>query len=177
MKLFLLIAVAFAVWLLWTKRSRAADAAAPASAPVEAPGLGPVAASGADTAANYGGNALDNIMQAISQFEGGKPGNINVVNNNPGNLKEGPNMTGTANGYATFGDQGDGWDALSSWITKHTSANPDWDFYDMFGYYLRGSTNAPTVDAQGNSDAYAEYVSKYLGVDPTHPVSSLLGDN
>lgn len=122
-----------------------------------------------------GNDALDNIMQAIYQFEGGKPGNRNVVNNNPGNLRSGPGMVGTQGGYANFADQGDGWDALQSWVMRHVGANPDWDFYDLFSYYLRGSTTKPTSDAQGNSDAYAEYVAGYLGVNPSQPVSSVMG--
>jgi hypothetical protein len=109
---------------------------------------------------------LEDIGQAIFQFEGNK---------NPGNLKSGIGMTGKAGGYATFADQGDGWDALYTWIQSHAAKNPDWDFYDMFDYYLRGSTTASSVDKEGNSDAYAEFVANYLGVDPTTSVASVLG--
>jgi hypothetical protein len=119
-------------------------------------------------------DALDNFTQAIFQYEGGKPGNRNVVNDNPGNVRSGPGMTGSAGGYATFADVGDGWDALAAWVKKHITANPDWDFYDTFSYYLRGNTSGRT-DAQGNSDAYADYVADYMGVPPTSTVSSVLG--
>lgn len=122
-----------------------------------------------------GSSNLDNFMEGINLFEGGKPGNRNVVNHNPGNLRAGPNMTGTAGGYATFGDVGDGWDALQTWVKSHSATHPEWDFYDTFAYYLRGSTTAPTSDAQGNSDAYADFVAQYMGVDPLTPVSSLWG--
>jgi hypothetical protein len=137
---------------------------------------GGVSVTGADSPSplDYTTDALDNIGQAIFQYEGGNPGNLNVRNNNPGNLKSGPGETGTADGFATFSDPGDGWNALNQWITSHTSANPGWDFYDTFDYYLRGSTSAPSVDSQGDSDAYAEYVAGFLGVDPTTPVSSVL---
>jgi hypothetical protein len=121
------------------------------------------------------GNALETIKQAIFHKEGGRPGDRNVVNNNPGNLRSGPGMTGTAGGFATFASQDDGYSALEAWITKHTAAHPDWNFYDLFNYYLRGSTTAPANDKEGNSDAYAEYVANYIGVDPAEPVSSVVG--
>jgi hypothetical protein len=152
-----LAAVVVAVYLLLKPKGQAA--ASPAA--------------GAPPATNS--DALDNIMQAIFQKEGGHPGNRNIVNNNPGDVKSAANMTGTAGGYATFADIGDGWDALKAWIQSHISAHPDWDFYDTFDYYLRGSTTAPSNDKQGNSDAYAEYVANYAGFDPTQTVSSALG--
>jgi len=119
-------------------------------------------------------DAFDNFLQAIFQFEGGRPGDRNVRNNNPGNLKSGPDMTGTAGGYATFSTQGDGWDALTDLVNRRITAHPDWNFYDFFNYYLRGSTTAPSVDAQGNSDAYADYVAVNVGVEPTQTVASVL---
>ncbi len=82
---------------------------------------------------NYLSN-LNNIAQAIFQYEGGNPGNLNVINNKPGNLRSGANMTGTNGGYATFGDIGDGWDDLNEWIESHAATHPDWDFYDLFSY-------------------------------------------
>jgi hypothetical protein len=157
----LLIAVIFAAWLFIRKGKGSAAAAQPTSAP---------AAVNPD-----GSDLLDNIMQAIDQMEGGHAGQRNVVNNNPGNVKAGPNMTGTAGGYATFADVGDGWDALKAWIQSHAAAHPDWDFYDMFNAYLGHTPGGPTSDKEGNGDAYAEYVANYAGVDPTQTVSSALG--
>lgn len=121
-------------------------------------------------------DALESFAQAVFHYEGGKPGNRNVTNNNPGNLKAGPGMTGKAAGFATFDGQG-GWDALKTYIAKHASQHPEWDFYDFFDYYLRGSTVTPATDSQGNSDAYAEYVAARVGVDPTQNVSAALGYN
>jgi hypothetical protein len=120
-------------------------------------------------------NALDDIMQAISDFEGGRPGDRNIVNSNPGNLRSASGMIGKAGGFATFADTGDGWDALQSWIQRHVADHPDWDFYDLFNYYLRGKTTGPTVDQQGDSDQYAEYVAGYAGFNPSQTVSSALG--
>jgi hypothetical protein len=121
-----------------------------------------------------GNDALDNFLQAIFQHEGGKPGQRNILNNNPGNLRRAPGMTGTEGGYATFSDIGDGWDALAAYVGLHIAAHPEWDFYDFFNYYLRGSTTAPSVDAEGDSDSYAEYVAGYTGFDPRQTVSSAL---
>jgi hypothetical protein len=134
------------------------------------------AAGGASMPGSSSGGVLEDIGQAILQYEGGKPGNRNVKNNNPGNLKSASGMTGTAGGFATFGDEGDGWDALYSWIKRHAADHPDWNFYDLFGYYLRGSTTAKAVDKQGDSNAYAEYVANYAGLDPTQSVESALED-
>jgi hypothetical protein len=150
------------VWFLFfNRRGQAATADAAGPAPLPPPAAG--------------NDALDNFTQAVFQFEGGQPGNRNVVNNNPGNVRSGPGMTGTAGGYATFGDIGDGWNALGSWVTSHAAAHPDWNFYDFFNYYLRGSTTAASSDDQGNSDAYAEYVANFGGWDPTQTVASVLG--
>jgi hypothetical protein len=117
---------------------------------------------------------IDNIMQAIANFEGN-----GARYNNPGNIKSTKSaydgQVGTApGGYAIFGDMGDGWTRLQAYIASHTAAHPDWDFYDFFSNYLNGSTTAPTQTAQGNSDNYAEYVANYIGVDPTTPVSQVM---
>jgi hypothetical protein len=114
------------------------------------------------------GNMADTIMQAIYQFEGGRPGNRNVVNNNDGNLRSDPNAIGSAGGYAVFADRGDGIDALNGWLNRHIQAHPGWDFYDLFGTYAPRSDN-------NNPDAYAEYVANYAGVDPSQTVSSVWG--
>jgi hypothetical protein len=122
-------------------------------------------------------DSLDNIGQAIANFE-----HINPAYNNPGAIKTpaanqfGPGLaTGTTPaGFATFGDQGDGWDVLNNYITANASAHPDWNFYDFFQHYLGQSQGGPAVTNQGDSNAYADYVSQFLGVAPTQPVSSVL---
>jgi hypothetical protein len=117
-------------------------------------------------------DALDNIEEAIARFEGSGLGR-----NNPGNIKaipgrSYPGQVGTdSQGFAIGGDEGDGWGWLNDWITSHAAAHPDWDFYDLFNFYLRGSTDTPTSDAQGNSDRYAEFVANYVGADPTSSVA------
>jgi hypothetical protein len=177
MRLLALIAVAVLLWLFLVRgksRGGNATAAIKAGNSFLGGGVSGAFASDPDLASH---DAFDNFLHAIFQFEGGRPGDRNVRNNNPGNLRSGPGMTGKAGGYATFADQGDGWDALTDLVNRRTSQHPDWDFYDFFNYYLRSSTTAPSVDAQGNSDAYAEYVANYVGVDPTETVASVIGGN
>ena len=137
----------------------------------EGPGGSPVASP----LASGGGSRLEDFAEAVSRMEGTGPNSIATKNNNPGNLRSGPNQAGTANGFAVYADSGDGWGDLNDLISKRTAAHPDWDFYDWFDYYLRGSTIKPSVDAQGNSDQYAEYVANYGGWDPLQTVSSALG--
>jgi hypothetical protein len=154
------LAIVAAVLVLLVFKGSKAGASASA-----APGAAPV-----DSVATYSGgsDALDNIAQAIYQFEGGHPGNINVRNNNPGNLRGDPNAIGKSGGYAVFGDQGDGWDALYGWLTRQAQTHPGWDFYDLFSVYAPSSDN-------NDPDAYAEYVANYAGFDPSQTVSSALG--
>lgn len=178
MTLFVLVVAALAALWLYSQESSAASSSSGASGGGFGSGglgdLGNTSNNNSGAGQNFLSN-LDNIAQAIFQYEGGNPGNRNVANNNPGNLRSGANMVGTSGGYAVFSDIGDGWDALNEWIQSHAAKNPDWDFYDMMNYYLTGSTTSPAQTNQGNSDSYAEYVANYVGVDPTTPVSSLLG--
>jgi hypothetical protein len=67
-----------------------------------------------------------------------------------------------------------GFSALDNYITRHAASHPDWDFYDLFRYYLTGDTMGTPGPGQ-NPDAYAEYVASQVGVDPTTPVFSVLG--
>jgi len=136
---------------LWLRNLGQSDTAAPVS----------------DGSGGSGNNALDNIAQAINNFEGNSAGAISTRNNNPGNLVSGPNMIGTNGGFAVFSDIGDGWDALIERIQSWANANPDADFYDFFSIYAPAS-------AGNNPDEYADYVANYLGVPATLPVASAL---
>ena len=113
-------------------------------------------------------NVLDNITQAIKQFEGGNK-DPRVTATNPGNLKR---IDGS---FAVYADEGDGWQALYSYVQRHAQKHPDWDFYDFFNYYLHGSTTAQPADKEGNADRYAEFVASYAGLDPGQTVFSALG--
>ena len=173
----LIAAVVIVVLLLRSRKSSAARLSAGQSASGPSPSSSPLGVSGSDPSPFGNGpsqDALDNFAQAIFQYEGGQPGNINVRNNNPGNLRSDPYQTGTSSGYATFADMGDGWDALNAYVQTHAASNPQWDFYDFFQNYLGQKQGGPPVTDQGNSDAYAEYVANYTGADPTQPVWSFL---
>jgi hypothetical protein len=124
-------------------------------------------------------SAVDNLMQAIYNFEGSGANSRATRNNNPGNLRPpgGNNhfwdgQTGVdAGGYAIFNDIGDGWSALQSDLNFKITNHPDWDFYDFFNYYLTGKTTSPNSTPQGDSGDYADYVANYIGVDAITPVS------
>lgn len=123
-----------------------------------------------ETGPTMASNPLELMAEAIYQNEsGGSPDSLAARNNNPGNLK---NLSGSFNQYPDFGS---GWNALQDYITRHATQHPDWDFFDFFDWYLRGSTTAPGQDSQGDSDAYADQVAAYMGVDPTQTVSSAIG--
>ena len=148
MDLLLILAAVVFAWLLF-KPSPSSDTAA-ASAPSS-------------------NNPLDNITEAVARIEGYyQNGSLAQRTNNPGNI-------GTYGGkVASYADAGNGWDALMLWVQTHAQQNPNWDFYDMFHYYLTGDTLSNGGPGQ-TPDQYAEYVANYVGVDPTTPVSSVLG--
>lgn len=126
------------------------------------------------------GNQLDNLLQSIYYREGGRPGDRNVRNNNPmdieyGSFAKSHGAVDTDGRFAIFPDWGTGWDAMRSLVQAKVKEHPDWNFYDLFSYFMRGSTTAPPRDKEGDSDAYAEYVANNLGVSPMQTVSSIAG--
>lgn len=161
MRLLVIIAVVVAVYLL-LRNGRVAAAAT-------ATGASGADSTGTDSSAQAGGNDnLDTFTNAIAQAEGYyKPGSLPYRTNNPGDI-------GTFNGNVqSYADAGDGWDALSGYVTNHVSQHPDWDFYDWATYYLTGSTTGTPGPGQ-NPDAYAEQLAAAGGWDPTQTVSSAL---
>lgn len=147
---------------------QAVDGPAGNPGPSQSPDQGPNPASMA--------GQLDNLAQAIATLEGfGIPGARPTRDNNPGDVRRATGMTGTdSGGIATFADQGDGWDALGTWLTSHTAAHPDWDFYDLTHFYATGTTTGTPAAGEANPDDSADYIADYLGVDPTTPVSNVL---
>ncbi len=117
------------------------------------------------------GGGLNAMEQAIAQYEGfNVPGSLAQRTHNPGDVGTfGGNVASYPNDTAGFG-------ALGNWLQSKASANPGWDFYDMMTYYLTGDTMGTPAPGQ-NPNAYAEYVAGQLGVDPTTPVSQVLGGN
>lgn len=167
MRWILLIALGALLWLLLKRSGQPST-----NSSTDASAVPPVAGNTGGDSYNPGtpqvAGPLNDIAQAIYQFEGGfKADSLNVRNNNPGNLRSAPGQTGTSGGYATFSNFSDGWGALQGWITSNAQAHPDWDFYDLFAKYAPASDN-------NDPDAYAEYVANYAGADPTQPVSQFL---
>jgi hypothetical protein len=159
----LIAAVVIVVLLLRSRKSSAATLSA--GQPADGPSPETDSQVTYPSAVPGGSNqdALDNFAQAIFQHE-----NANPAYNNPGALEN------TSGKFMQFADQGDGWDALNSYITRHASSNPQWNFYDFFQNYLGQTQGGPAVTDQGDSNAYAEYVANYTGADPTQPVWSFL---
>ena len=109
------------------------------------------------------------IAQAVAKFEGFfKAGSLPNRTKNPGDI-------GTFGGkVASYPTNDAGFAALDSYINRHATANPSWDFYDFFRYYLTGDTMGTAGPGQ-DPDAYAEYVAGQVGVDPTTPLSQVIG--
>jgi hypothetical protein len=112
---------------------------------------------------------LATMENAIATMEGFfTPGSLAQRTHNPGDI-------GTYGGnVASYPSDSAGFNSLGTWLQNHASANPNWDFYDTMRYYLTGDTMGTPGPGQ-NPDAYAEYVAGQLGVDPTTPVSQVIG--
>jgi hypothetical protein len=141
---------------------------------------GSVVGSGANELADYEGNAeidagdsmqggTSKIANAIAKFEGFfTPGTLPNRTNNPGDI-------GTWGGKVkSYPSPEAGFASLDSYITSKATANPSWDFYDFFHYYLTGDPMG-TPGPNQNPDGYAEYVAQQVGVDPTTPISQVIG--
>jgi hypothetical protein len=179
MRILALAAVAFILWLFFVGRKSqgGTSAAAMAGNSFMGGGVGGAVAFDPDSAAN---NSLSNLLDAIFHIEGGKPGNRNVRNNNPMDIEYGKfakrhGAIGSDGRFAIFPDMQTGWDAMNALVSAKVGQHPDWNFYDLFSYFLRGSTTAPPVDKEGDSNSYAQYVASYVGVDPTQTVASVIG--
>jgi hypothetical protein len=111
------------------------------------------------------------FAQAIAQMEGfNTSGSIAQRNNNPGNLRSGPNQNGTANGYATYATPALGWADLYSQI--QTNFARGLNTYQFFGGGLGYPGYAPTGDSN-TPNTYAVFVAGQLGIDPNVPLNSL----
>jgi hypothetical protein len=182
MRLLIIIAGVIAAWvLLLGEKGEAGTIPGSTQVPQGGrDGLAPIAPGPADSVqqSSFLDN-LDNIVEGWARQEGFyKQGAVPQRSNNPGDIKtrSGDDVVGhTASGIAVFDDVGDGWQTLTDWITSHAKAHPDWDFYDLMSYAFRGSTTAPPVDDQGDSNSAAEYIAGYAGLDPTQTVSSAIG--
>jgi hypothetical protein len=111
------------------------------------------------------------FANAIAQMEGfNTSGSIAARNLNPGNLRSGPNQTGTANGYAVYPNAAAGWQDLYAQI--QANFNRGLNTYQFFGGGLGYPGYAPAADAN-SPNTYAVFVASQLGIDPTVPLNSL----
>jgi hypothetical protein len=109
------------------------------------------------------------VSEAIAKMEGFfVPGSLPSRSMNPGDIGT---YGGKVRSYPTVEA---GFSALDAYISQHAAAHPDWDLYDFTRYYLTGDTMGVAGPGQ-NPDSYAEFVAGQLGVDPTTPLSQLLG--
>jgi uncharacterized protein YndB with AHSA1/START domain len=125
-----------------------------------------------------GPSLLDTWAQAIFNFEGGKPGDRNVRNNNPGNLKYAgqPAAIGKdAEGFAVFATFEDGWNALLAQLNKFIKDFPSFSILQITAHYLGQDTNNISVTSQGNPFTYAAKVAAALGVSTTATLSQTFG--
>lgn len=126
--------------------------------------------------------SIKDFANAIFNFEGGKPGNLNVRNNNPGNLKAAPDeFTGTttvrdANGFVIFPSFDAGFAALQNQLNKTVNDQPSLTLTQFFARYLGQSDFLnPKVTSQGDPFSYANTVAGKLGVSPETPIGQIFG--
>ena len=118
---------------------------------------------------------VSGIAAAIQQMEGWFPGSVSYRNNNPGNLRSGPGMTGTdSGGYAIFPDFATGQAALDAQV--QTNINRGLTLQQFFAGGNGYAGYAPSTD-NNNPTAYANFVAGQVGIDTSTPLNSLGGDS
>lgn len=114
---------------------------------------------------------IDVFCHAISLYEG-KPGDLNHVNNNPGNLRHWYTANGTNHGFAVFDTWAHGYAALRQLVSLAAQGvyhpyYPSMSILQFFQLY------APSSDAN-NPAAYATFVAKQCSVPVETEISALL---
>jgi hypothetical protein len=127
-------------------------------------------------------NLIDSLADAIQRMEGGRPGDINMRNNNPGNLRSWGHYP-IVNGYVQFPDYQTGRDALKSQI--RLLQNRGLNLYEFFGGQRDENGNvipggysgyAPAADSN-QPNHYAQVVAGWLGISADAPLSSIASVN
>lgn len=118
------------------------------------------------------GTMLDIFCTAIQNFEGA-PGDLNYLNNNPGNCRCSPvgylakyGRVQCINGFAKFPTFALGWEYLQNLVLHRAELHPSWTILDFFENYAPPSDNNPT-------SAYAENIAAHCGVPVSTTLSSL----
>jgi hypothetical protein len=132
-----------------------------------------------------GVSKLDALANAMFDFEGGSAGEMNVRNNNPGNLMYAgqPGATKGAGGFAVFSTLDAGFNALKNQLKLDTRRNPDWTLKQEIAKWLGGNPkNIPSDGVivvggkvQGNVNTYAATVAKAIGASITSTLKELVG--
>jgi hypothetical protein len=112
---------------------------------------------------------VDLMASAIQRMEGGRPGDINMRNNNPGNLRSWGNYP-TENGYAKFPDYQTGLDALKAQIRRNIEKGLTLNEFfagqrDSSGKVIPGGYPgyAPAAD-HNQPNGYAKFVAGVVGI-------------
>lgn len=117
---------------------------------------------------------LDKFCTAIMNFEGG-PGDLNHINNNPGNFRCSPvgympkyGNVKCRGGFAVFPTFDLGWQYLQAMVHYRATMHPHWTILDFFMNYAPPSDHNPT-------HAYANNVAHACGVPVTTTLKELFG--
>lgn len=126
---------------------------------------------------------LQQLAQAIYDFEDPNKNAVATRNNNPGNMKPPnggifwPNQTGVdSRGFAIFKSLGDGFNALVNDLKIKSTKHPDWTLQNLFNVWLGASDpNSAPPAIEGNAVNYAKYVAGKLGAAVTTTLAQLTG--
>lgn len=126
--------------------------------------------------------APDSTLQAwanaIFYHEGGQPGDRNVRNNNPGNLKFAGQAGATgadAQGFAVFGSMEAGWAALYRQLAKFIHDFPGYSILQIMTHYLGGNPLNPQKTGEGDPFSYASAVASAVGVSTDATLKNTFG--
>lgn len=119
----------------------------------------------------YHSPKLEELAQAIKEYEGHYFNSVSVRNNNPGNLRYSPYQVGVRDGFAYFTTYNDGWEALLHQLTiaadgRSNLYDPEMNLYNFFSVYAPSFENSPNL--------YASTVIKQLGVSPETKLKEFL---
>jgi hypothetical protein len=117
---------------------------------------------------------LTTFCTAIMNFEGG-PGDLNHLNNNPGDFRCSPvgylpkyGNVKCVHNFAVFPTFELGWEYLVASVHYRAAAHPNWTILDFFENYAPPSDNNPT-------EKYAQTVAAACGVPVDTTMRALFG--
>lgn len=123
-------------------------------------------------------STLQAWANAIFHHEGGQPGDRNVRNNNPGNLKFAGQAGATGadpQGFAIFASMEAGWTALYRQLAKYINDFPGYSILQVMTHYLGGNPLNPQKTNQGDPFAYASAVASAVGASTDATLKNTFG--